>query len=511
MLFTTVFAYKSFDELNKYSNFISKDLRPLEIYANKVSKNSDVIYNLIERESLGGKKASREILRNALKQIAEDSEFLNQNFQRIAHIKRSKEIKKIIDSVFSEVKSFTIASNLIIDALQQSTGVGSQADIEFDELYDNIVEKIRLVGEEKDYQSPKLQKEIGDARYQLAHGHLLTAEILSGDEGEDFKEVKTSFSNGLLRITNLPYQTPNTNQIVKDILHLTKLAQERYDTMQKLREKKHGALKVFETSYQKFTLSIQELGSLLREEVKEQNNLFSSSKSNAQRTMFSISIATIVVVLIVIIYLFRNIFVPFEALTKAIENIKNSQLNEVTPGLERSDELGVMAKVLEDLKDIEAENLSLNNIINAHSLISITDIRGKIISVNDLFCEISKYTREELLGKDHRVLNSGTHDKEFFKNLWETIKSGGVWQGEICNKAKDGSLYWVDTTITAYRNALGQIEKFVAVRSDITEKKNHEKKIIEAMENANEANKAKSQFLANMSHEIRTPLNSIIG
>ena len=511
LLFTTIFAYKTFDELDKYSNFISQDLTPLNSNANNVRKNSDVIYNLIERESLGGKKASREILQTALEQIAKDSEFLNQNFPRIAHIERSTEIKKNIDSVYSEVKSFTISSNLIIDTLEQSTGVGSQADVEFDELYDNIVEKIRLLGEEKEYQSPKLQKEIGDARYLLAHGHLLTAEILSGDEGEDFKEVTTSFSNGLLRITNLPKQTAETNQIVKDILQLKKLAQERYDTMLKLREKKDGALKVFETSYQNFTQSIEELSTLLKEEVQEQNNLFTDSKSAAQRTMFSISIAAVVVVLIVIMYLFRNIFVPFEALTKAIENIKNSELNEVTPGLERSDELGVMAKVLEDLKDIEAENLSLNNVINAHSLISITDIRGKIISVNDLFCEISKYTREELIGKDHRVLNSGTHNKDFFKKLWETIKSGGVWQGEICNKAKDGSLYWVDATITAYTNAQGQIEKFVAVRSDITEKKAQEKNIIEAMENANEANKAKSQFLANMSHEIRTPLNSIIG
>jgi PAS domain S-box-containing protein len=149
--------------------------------------------------------------------------------------------------------------------------------------------------------------------------------------------------------------------------------------------------------------------------------------------------------------------------------------------------------------------------LNSHCLVSITDPKGKLIFTNDKFCEISQYREEELLGKDHRILNSGYHPKAFMKNIWQTILSGAIWQGEVCNKAKDGSFYWVNATILAYKNAQGEITQLVAVRTDITQEKKHEKDLEAAFAEATKANEAKSQFLANMSHEIRTPLNSIIG
>lgn len=96
---------------------------------------------------------------------------------------------------------------------------------------------------------------------------------------------------------------------------------------------------------------------------------------------------------------------------------------------------------------------------------------------NDLFCKYSKYTRSELVGKNHRIINSGYHSKDFFAELWKTILSGKIWRGEIKNKAKDGSYYWVDTVISPAYNSAGEIEQFLSIRNPITEKKQHEEEL----------------------------------
>src|ERR1043165_1015911 len=162
------------------------------------------------------------------------------------------------------------------------------------------------------------------------------------------------------------------------------------------------------------------------------------------------------------------------------------------------------------------------------AIVAITDQKGIITYANDNFCKISKYQREELIGQDHRIINSGYHPKEFIRNLWVTIANGKIWKGELKNKAKDGTFYWVDTTIVPFLNEQGKPYQYVAIRADITQKKEAEEELIRvnealeekvrertleltaALEREKEMTELKSRFVSMASHEFRTPLSAIL-
>lgn len=137
--------------------------------------------------------------------------------------------------------------------------------------------------------------------------------------------------------------------------------------------------------------------------------------------------------------------------------------------------------------DVVTELAAYRNALSSHAIVGITDARGRIVEVNDLFCQISGYEAHELIGQTHRLLNSGHHDRDFFRTMWATIRSGRIWRGEIRNRAKAGNLYWVDTTITPRFDESGELVEYLSIRFDITARKNAEAMLLEENRRRQEA------------------------
>ncbi len=170
---------------------------------------------------------------------------------------------------------------------------------------------------------------------------------------------------------------------------------------------------------------------------------------------------------------------------------------------------------LRDLTTIEdvQQRLRIHStaLYTAANIIVITDATGKVTWANPSFYRITGYTEEEIIGNSTRILKSGAHEDAFYREMWDTIVSGKVWQGQIINRYKDGSLHHEFTTITPVLNNSGKVAFFVAIKQDVTDQKKQEQEILESHDALQESLLAKSQLLASVGHELRAPLNSLMG
>lgn len=149
--------------------------------------------------------------------------------------------------------------------------------------------------------------------------------------------------------------------------------------------------------------------------------------------------------------------------------------------------------------------------LDESAIVSITDNEGIMIHVNDNFCKISKYSRQELLGQDHRLVNSGYHPKSYMRTLWKTISAGKTWRGEIKNRAKDGAFYWVDATIIPFLNDDQGPYQYLAIRNDITQRKLADEQLMLNNAKLQKTNLELDRFVYSISHDLRSPLTSILG
>lgn len=161
---------------------------------------------------------------------------------------------------------------------------------------------------------------------------------------------------------------------------------------------------------------------------------------------------------------------------------------------------------------------ALQHAINEHAIVAITDAKGKITCVNEKFCAISGFSEAELIGQDHRIINSGYHPKSFFRDMYKTISSGKVWHGDICNRSKTGEIYWVKSTFVPSLDENGKVQSYTAIRDDITLLKKIEAELGQVVaqlkarsSEIDRKNSEMEQLVYTVSHDLKSPLVTILG
>ena len=201
-------------------------------------------------------------------------------------------------------------------------------------------------------------------------------------------------------------------------------------------------------------------------------------------------------------YWINTTIVPF--LNKNREAYQYVSISKDITSRKRTEE--TLKVTLEKLAVSNKELLDIKHALDESSIVGMVDQDCSFIFVNENFCKISKYNQEELIGQHHRVLDSGYHSKDFFENLRKKVAFGQVWKGDIKSKAKDGSYYWVQTTIVPFLDEQGRPYQFAAIQNDITEQKNSEELLLRS-----EKLSVIGELAAGVAHEIRNPLTTIKG
>lgn len=187
-------------------------------------------------------------------------------------------------------------------------------------------------------------------------------------------------------------------------------------------------------------------------------------------------------------------------------------LNIVSVALEdRQSEIASLKETNRDLLLSLQEVSRYQSALDLSAIVSITDDQGKITYVNDLFCEISGYSKNELIGQNHSILKSDRHKRVFWDGMWQIISQGNIWENEIMNINKEGIGYWVDTTIVPFFNSQGKIVSYLSMGHDITKRKLQEEEVLEHHQQLESINKNLEQFAHTVSHDLKSPLNNAKG
>ena len=168
-----------------------------------------------------------------------------------------------------------------------------------------------------------------------------------------------------------------------------------------------------------------------------------------------------------------------------------------------------MSKERQNFESTLRELNSVRSALDQSAIVAITDSAGTIIHVNEKFCKISEYSREELLGQNHRIINSEFHPADFFITLWKTISEGKVWEGEIKNRTKSGSTYWVNTTIVPFLNEEGKPYQYISIRYEITQRKIAEEQLRIYADRLEQSNRELQDFASVAAHDLQEPLRKI--